>query len=93
MAILGVAYLGIYPTLQKKTLNKIMAIDAVLTVIALAVAGALFYGNGTSFTLIIFETNWVVFCLVTLMAFETPMFLGFAKRYGIKLWDDPDQDP
>lgn len=89
--ILGVAYFGIYPSLREKTLNRIMAIDLVLSVIAVGVAGALFWGTSTTFTLVFFKANWAVFCVVTLMAMETPLFLNFAKRHGIKLWDDADQ--
>ena len=91
--ILGVAYLGIYPSLQDKTLNRIMAIDLVLSVLAVTVAGALFWGTGTAFTLLFFDVNWLVFSIITLVAMETPLFLNFAKRHGIKLWDDPDDHP
>jgi hypothetical protein len=91
--ILGVAYLGIYPSLKEKTLNRIMAIDLVLTVIALVVAGALFWGSGQAFALLFFETNWSVFTLVTLFVIEAPLFFSFAKRHGINLFDDPDERP
>ena len=90
--ILGMAYLGIYPSLHKKTLNRIMVIDMILSVIAVGVAGALFWGTGTDFTLLFFEVNWFVFSIVTLFVMETPLFLNFAKRHGISLWDDPGDD-
>lgn len=89
--ILGVVYLGIYPTLRDKTLNRIMAIDLVLSALALTVAAALFWGTGTKFSLIFFDTNWLLFSLVTLFALETPLFLNFAKKHGIDFWNDPDQ--
>ena len=87
--IAGVAYLGIYPSLHKKTLNRIMTIDLVLTVVALTVAGALFWGSHQTFTLLFFQTNWVAFTLITLFVIEAPLFLNFAKRHGINLFDDP----
>jgi predicted membrane-bound spermidine synthase len=89
--ILGVAYLGIYPSLREKTLNRVMAIDLVLSIIAITVAGALFWGSAISFTLLFLKVNWAVFTVVTLMLMEAPLFLRFAKQHGIKLWDDPDQ--
>ncbi|MGJ8622338.1 MAG: hypothetical protein ACSHW1_06130 [Yoonia sp.] len=89
--ILGVAYLGIYPSLAQKTLSRIMTVDLVLSVIAVGVAGALFWGRDITFTFLFFEVNWAVFSIVTLMAMETPLFLNFAKRHGINFWDDPDQ--
>ncbi|MFT7106924.1 MAG: hypothetical protein ACJAVT_001446 [Yoonia sp.] len=91
--ILGVAYLGIYPSLQEKTLNRIIAIDLSLTAIALVVAGALFWGSDPGFTLLLIETNWAVFTLVTLFVIEAPLFFSFAKRHGINLFDDPDERP
>ena len=75
-----VAYGGIYPGLTEKTLGRIMAIDVVLTLLAVTVAGALFRGN----------TNWFVFTLLTLAVIEVPLFLHFAKRHGMNLFDDSD---
>lgn len=86
--ILAVAYLGIYPSLQEKTLNRIMTIDLVLSAIALFVAGALFWGTDVPFSMLIFDTNWAVFTIVTLMVMEVPLFLRFARKYGINLFDD-----
>jgi hypothetical protein len=91
--IMAVAYLGIYPSLQDKTLNRVMTVDLALSVMALTVAGALFWGSGARFSLIFFEVNWAVFCIVTLVIIETPLFLNFAKKHGITLFDDPDDSP
>jgi len=88
--ILAVAYLGIFPSLAEKTLDKMMTIDVVLSVIALGVAAALFWGSGTPFTLVLIDVNWAVFTVVTLMVMETPLFLRFARRHGITLWDKSD---
>jgi predicted membrane-bound spermidine synthase len=86
--ILALAYLGIYPTLEQKTLNRIMTIDVVLSVLALSVAGALFWGTGVTFSLMLFKTNWAVFTIVTLFVMEVPLFLRFARKHGINLFDD-----
>jgi hypothetical protein len=89
--ILAVAYRGIYPSLEEKTVNRIMTIDVVLSVLALTVAGALFWGTDATFNLVLFSTNWAVFTIVTLFVMEVPLFLHFAKQHGIKLFDDdPD---
>jgi len=88
--ILGVAYLGIYPTLAEKSLNKIMAIDVILTALALLVAGGWFWGSGVAFSLLIFDANWVVFTILTLFIMEVPLFMWFAKKHGINLFDDTD---
>ena len=86
--ILTVAYLGIYPSLEHKTLNRIMTIDVVLSVVALTVAGALFWGTGIRFNMILFHGNWAVFSIITLFLLELPLFLRFARRHGINLFDD-----
>lgn len=89
--ILAVAYLGIFPTLEEKTLNKLMGIDFGLNVLALIVAGAWFWGTGVQFTLVFYETNWVVFTIVCYAIIEIPLFLQFAKTHGIRL-DGRDDD-
>ena len=90
--VLGVAYLGIYPSLQDKTLNKIMAIDLVLTALVLIVAGGWFLGTDIGFSLLFFEANWVVFTLITLFVMEVPIFFWFARKHGIPITYDPDRD-
>ena len=90
--ILGVAYLGIFPSLEEKTLNKIMAIDIALTSIALLVAGGWFLGLDIGFSLLLFETNWWLFTLITLFVMEVPVFLWFARKHGIAISFDDERD-
>ena len=84
-AILAVAYLGIFPSLRDKTLARIMTVDLVVSLLAVGVAGALFWGRGLSFDMLLFSTNWAVFSIVTLMIMEAPLFYLFAKKHGISL--------
>lgn len=91
--ILGVAYYGIFPSMENKTLNRMMAVDLVLSALAITVAGALFWGTGTRFDLLLFETNWVVFTIACFAIIEIPLFLQFAKAHGIKLHDDDSDRP
>lgn len=86
--IIGLAYLGIYPGLQVKTLNRIMAVDLVLSGLALFVAGALFWGSGVDFNMLFFNANWAVFSVITLMVIEAPLFYLFAKKHNISLTGD-----
>ena len=88
--VLAVAYLGIYPGLQEKTLGKIMVIDTAMTALALLVAASWFMGTGAGFSLIVFETNWLIFTLVTLFVMEIPAFLWFARKYGLPLGPPDD---
>ena len=84
-AILGVAYLGIYPSLREKTLARLMTVDMVLSVLAVGVAGALFWGRDVTFDMVLFSTNWAVFSILTLMMMEAPLFYLFARKHGISL--------
>ena len=59
--------------------------DLVLTLLVLITAGALFAGSGTRFSLILFDTNWFGFTLLSSMAMEMPLFLWFCKKHDIDL--------
>ncbi|MFM6770175.1 MAG: hypothetical protein ACKPKD_00385 [Microcystis panniformis] len=72
--ILAVAYLGIYPAVKNITMTLMMALDAVLSGLSLIVAGALYWGSGVEFSLLLFSTNWAVFAIVTMLVMEFPLF-------------------
>ena len=59
--------------------------DLVLTLLLLITAGALFAGSGTRFSLILFDTTWFGFTLLSSMAMELPLFLWFCKKHDIDL--------
>jgi hypothetical protein len=91
----AVAYLWIYPRWCGRNINRVMAIDCVLIALLLAVGYALFHGAGYRFSLLLFETNWVVFMIVTGAVIEFPFFLRYLQANGIELSDlngpdDPD---
>ena len=86
-ALMAYAYLWAYPSLTDKKLSVIMTRDVAISVAALCLAGGLFWGSGTRFSLIFFETNWLWFTIVTLFAMETPLFFWFVRKYGIDLND------
>ena len=77
------AYLWVYPSLEQKTLPAILWRDLVISIAALTVAGLLYAGRNTGFSMIAFETNWVIFSILTLAIMETPLFFWFAKRHNI----------
>mgnify|MGYP000887826809 CR=1 FL=1 len=82
--IVLIAYLGIYPSMRKLTLRVVLADDhAVLTALALGTAGALFWGTGIRFRMLLFTTNWAVFSLVSMQAMEFPLLIWFCRKHGI----------
>lgn len=93
---LAVAYLLIYPALgpltnTRATKLRLMKADAGVMAVLLAASGALFWGSGISFSLLLVETNWFWFALVTVVAMEIPVYLWFARRHGLS--PDLDDDP
>ena len=85
VAVLAVAYLGMYPAMRGKTLPGRPRNALALTLLVLITAGALFAGTGTRFSLILLDTNWFGFTLLTSMAMELPLFLWFCKKHDIDM--------
>ncbi len=85
LIFLGFAYLWVYPTLPNITMPAILWRDMAITVAALTVAGLLFFGTGTRFSLLFFDTNWVAFSFITFSALEVPLFLRFAQKHDLDL--------
>lgn len=81
--ILAVAYLGIYPAVKNITMMRMMALDAVLSGLSLIVAGALYWGSGVEFSLLLFSSNWAVFTIVTMLVMEFPLFQWFCRKRGL----------
>lgn len=88
-ACLAVAWFGIFPSLRDKTLMALARADALIFAAVLVAVAALFAGRGTGFSLILFETNWFTFWIVTYLAMELPLMLWFCKRHGIDLRGGP----
>ena len=82
--ILGAAYLGIYPSFKNITPIKMMVADSVLTGLSLLVAGALFWGTGVEFSMLLFSTNWFGFAILTMLLMELPLFHRFCQKRGLK---------
>lgn len=88
--IMGIAYLGIYPARKITHVRQMIPTDLALTLLSLIAAGGLFAGSGTRFSLILFETNWAVFAVLTLAAMEIPLFIRFCRRNGIDMSGGPE---
>jgi len=89
---LALAYGVIYPRLPEKKMGTIMKIDALLTVGLLVLIGYIVGGFETRFSLIVFETNWIVFTLLLMVLLEMPIFSWFCAKWDIDLFGDDDPD-
>ena len=83
--IMGVAYFGIYPSRNITRVGQMITTDLALTVLSLVAAGGLYYGTGTRFSLILFQTNWAVFAVLTLALIEIPLFIWYCRRNDIDM--------
>ncbi len=95
LVALGIGYFWLYPGLGPLTnarATKLRLLRAALVVdgAAFLTVAALFWGAGTRFSLIVFETNWFIFFLITFVALDLPLSLWFMRRYGLTFdRDDP----
>lgn len=84
-AFLAFAYGWAFPGLPDKTLSALLRADLPVAGAGLVVVWLIWGGTGTRFDLILFQTNWFVFWLVSSTVMELPLFLGFCRKYGIDL--------
>jgi hypothetical protein len=86
-AAYGLAYLVVYPRLVGRDTGRMMRFDLILIAVILGIGYLLFDGAGYRFSLILFDTNWVVFTIVTGAVIEIPLLLHYMARQGIT-WQD-----
>lgn len=93
LMVFCVAYFAIFPKVKDKTLHRLMLIDLALVGILLAMAGSVYVGTGTPFSLLVIYVPWWVFTLITAVIVEVPFFLWFCRTWGIDLsGDEPGDD-
>lgn len=80
-ATLGFAYVAVYPRLSRKTIGRMLLIDAGLTVFMLICVGSAY--GGISLRLPGVDVPWWVFTLVAATVIEAPLFWWFCKRWDI----------
>ena len=88
LLITATAYLLLYPVVVGDSANKLVTYDLLLTTLSLLIVGSLFWGSGTRFSLLIAESNWFWFSLVTYAVVETPLMFRYIKQRNMSLWPD-----
>ncbi len=83
--ILGLAYLVIYPKSVGSDLNKLLINDVIASLIAITVAGSVYWGSGYQFNLIVTTLDWFWFTFLTYAVLEIPLMLWYLKKYNISL--------
>ena len=85
---LTIAYFGIYPSMRNLTLGRLAVADAVVTVLAIGTSGALFAGSGQRFNLVLTQSGWFAFALLTFALMALPMMILFLRRHGDRIRGD-----
>lgn len=86
-AVVAIAYTLIYPRFAGSNMGKLAVYDLLLSLVPLSIAWWLYANSGHEFNLIIMQTNWLVFTLVTYFVVEMPMSIGYMRAY----YKDPNQ--
>ncbi|MFB2530675.1 hypothetical protein ACEYYB_05695 [Paracoccus sp. p4-l81] len=77
---LGVAWLGIYPTLRPLTMTRLMRADLIVTSATFLAAAGLFHDTGTRFWLPGTQVGWFGFWLVSALTIEMVLALLVLPR-------------
>lgn len=80
---LAVAYFVLYQLLRPRTVQRMSIYDLGVTGAILLLTGASYWGTGTKFSLLVFETNWFIFTSVVTLLVEAPLMYWFVKRNNI----------
>lgn len=83
--IILVAYFSIYPKLAGNNFNKISFYDLFASGFAFLVVGLNYWGTGHEFSLLMFNTNWFWFTLVTYGAIEIPIMVWYFKKQKVQV--------
>jgi hypothetical protein len=87
LVFFAVAYFIILPRLSGLNARKLRNIDLAMSLVLLGIAGSVYFGTNTSFTLVFFETWWWIYTMALSLAVETPLALWFCRKHGIT-WSD-----
>lgn len=83
LATLTIAYLWIYPTFAGNNVRRIALYDVGLTAVPLVIAGVLYWGEPSDFTLLFFDTNWFIFTLGLYIILEIPLVSWYVSARGL----------
>lgn len=79
--IVVIAYTLIYPRFAGSNMSKLSVYDVLLSLVPLSIAWWLYADSDHEFNLLVMQTNWLVFTLVTYFVVEMPMSIGYMRTY------------
>lgn len=81
LSLIIFSYLWLYPFFVGGNANKLLVFDTAFNLFALIIAAVLYWGTGTVFNLLGWETNWFWFCIVSYFLFEMPFYGWYIWRF------------
>lgn len=87
LLILFLAYFLLHPLMAGNNLKKLIINDVMSMICALVVIGYLFWSSKVKFDLMLFDSNWLVFGLITYSILEIPFFIYYIKKHKIDIND------
>ncbi|MFZ9858075.1 MAG: hypothetical protein ACO3F2_07060 [Roseiflexaceae bacterium] len=79
--VVVIAYTLIYPRYAKSNMGRLAVYDMLLSLVPLSFAWWLYADSGHQFNIIITQTNWFIFTLVTYFVVEMPLSVGYMRAY------------
>jgi hypothetical protein len=86
--LLWFAYFVVYPRFAGGDMNRLAMNDLAANLAAVVISGYFFYGTGTRFDFLVLEVGWFGFTVASFLLMELPLFVWYARRYG--LFRSPD---
>lgn len=86
--LLWFAYFFVYPRSAGGDMNRLAMNDLAANLAAIVISGYFFYGTGTRFDFLVLEVGWFGFTVASFLLMELPLFVWYARRYG--LFRSPD---
>lgn len=81
--ILAAAYFYVYPRFAGADMQRLAINDLIANGCALLVVGLQYGGTDQQFSLLVGEVGWFGFTIATFLLMELPLFIGYARRYGL----------
>ena len=88
LIVIAGSYLSIFPKIAGNNIDKIAIYDIGCYIFALILSGNKYWGTAIDFNLILFETNWFWFTIITYAVFETPFLIWYIKRHNVSFFID-----
>lgn len=81
IALIMGSYLWYFPCFVRDNLSKLLVVDTVLIVLAVIIAGILFWGKGMTFSLFGWSLGWFAFTLFSYFLIELPFSIVYSLYF------------